>query len=286
MSRIYEISKFTGFGNSLIAITNAIKLAEFNQGLVRMSKHGTQKLSYEILKNIKDIDFSNKNDIHKWPVEKKKFYFKKDCNGLLPSIPERRKYLLNHVLSNIKLNQIELSDNVLVIHVRSGDIFGYDINDDHRSWIHKDYIQPPFEYYQRIIEYEKPEKIMIVSTPDFANPVISKILQIHKNVKLVSNNIHKDVSLLTSAKKLVTGFGSFAAMSALMSRSITKLYIQQPFHDLVYLEDMPSNFKDLDFEVVQSHFPNYITRGTWKNTSEQKERMINYTGVKFDVKEI
>ena len=273
---IYQISKFTYFGNSLIAITNAIKLAISDNAKLQMPPGGSQEVTYEFLKRLPDLDFSE-GKAEGTPIVSK-FYFRESCNGMSPTMKERREYLLKYIRPHLQLKELDLDDDTLVIHVRSGDIFGYEMAGK-PAWIHQQYLQPPLEYYQMIIEKEAPKKIIIVSTPDFGNPVIAEIQKMHENVELITGTLQNDVSVLVSAKKLVTGFGSFAIMCALMSEKLEVLYKQEPFHDLVYLtsEKIPNDFSDVNFSVVSATFPNYRD-GIWENTPHQRQRMIEYTG--------
>ena len=93
------------------------------------------------------------------------------------------------------------NENVLHIHIRSGDIMiknnGYNM------------VQPPLAYYCNIIEERDWEKIIIVSE-DILNPCINALLKKYKNIEYFGKNILDiDIMELLSATNIVSGRGTF-----------------------------------------------------------------------------
>lgn len=202
--------------------------------------------------------------------------------GTLPSLLERRQYLHQYVSDHLPLTETDLGEDTLVLHIRSGDIFNIDMGWGTHVEAISQYVQPPLVYYQKIIEQERPRRVIIVSTPDLANPVINALSELVPNVEISCGSLLEDISLLCSASRLVVGFGTFGLMSALLSKRIQKLYAPRPVCDTVYNSDrLPCDYSMLDMEVVEAEFPGYIAHGTWSNSKEQRQCMLEHEVVNF-----
>lgn len=176
-----------------------------------------------------------------------------------------RKYLTNIIniqethFSKINMDVIE---NTLFIHIRSGDIFENDI--------HPAYVQPPVSFYKYIIKNNDYAQIIIVSE-NFSNPCIKILLEEYPNIILLkSNNQLDDVSVLMQSRNFVCGFGTFGYSNAFLNKNIKKLYI--PKYCDIFFDNSITQFK-----IIKININNYIKIGDWKATSEQLDLMKTHS---------
>jgi len=172
-------------------------------------------------------------------------------------------YILKKIFT-IKGN-IELNDNDLVIHIRSGDIF---INHPHPS-----YIMPPLSYYTKILDNNNFNKIYLISE-DSVNPVINKLLQLYTNIHFKINNLSYDIELLLSSKNVIESFGSFTNTLLLLSDNIKNIY--KPSYQDTFLENS-EKIKNNIIYIHSTDLTDYKNKiNVWENTPQQREIMIIY----------
>ncbi|MBC8442879.1 MAG: hypothetical protein H8D80_01680 [Proteobacteria bacterium] len=258
----FQISKFTQLGNSLVQLCNAINVGIQKKSKILMPKIGTCNDAFDLLKDIPNLDFRKGIDCGK--TLESKFFFSSECFDYLMTNRERREILQNYIFPHLKLvDSDSVSDDTLVIHIRSGDIFG--------GWTHKNYAQPPLSYYKKIIEEEKPSDVLIITQPDKRNPCIKKLLSWDSNIKVQCGTLREDVSAILKARKLVIGFGTFGWMLSMLSGRIHNLYCPTVCTDL-----FDSFYHVSPFHIKRYDFENYIKMGNWENTECQREMMISH----------
>ncbi len=182
-----------------------------------------------------------------------------------------------HVTYNFS-SDITHSENDIGIHIRSGDIFGGNV--------HWEYVQPPLDYYIQIMNKNPDKSIIIVHDtnprkPYWRNPVLDKIIEhidtnnLH-NVKIQSKSIREDISALASCKTIFCAMGTFSLMCYIISPIAKQIYIPHYMHNKkrgknwFVLDDSDKNV------VKEIEIKDYIRVGSWKNTPEQQELMLNY----------
>ena len=158
---------------------------------------------------------------------------------------KRNKILQDAFLIN---NINKLSENDLVIHIRSGDLFSQSP--------HWAYVPPPLAYYIKQINKHKYDKIYIVCE-DNINPVVNKLLQLYKNSIYKKNNLVEDVKLLLGATNIIYSVGTLVPNLMLLSNNIKYIYGEA------------FNNKEL-----QEY---YLIMKPWKNTKIQRDYILNYT---------
>jgi hypothetical protein len=126
---------------------------------------------------------------------------------LLPVLPYHDDHLIN--------------DETLVIHMRSGDVFGDDLSE-----IPKGYIQPPLSYYLEIINKFGIKDIVIV-TDNLRNPCIKQLKELMPDLKIQTSNLLDDMSTIMSARNLIVGQSSFSLCLGLASDKIKRIFIPQ-----------------------------------------------------------
>ena len=158
--------------------------------------------------------------------------------------------------------EIDISNDVLVIHIRTGDIF-------YNNW-HSMYVQNPLGYFLKISE--EYEKVLVVSGTEKNNPILN-LLKKNPKFSFRSGNFIEDFNLLLNAKNLATsGVSGFPITAAMMSQKLENFY-----HSNFYLKEH-LNPEMLDRKVVRVHsykINNYILPGKFNKSSENLKKLIN-----------
>jgi hypothetical protein len=158
------------------------------------------------------------------------------------------------------LKKITFNKNDLFIHIRAGDIFGFNP--------HSYYVQPPLSYYQNIIKSKKWHKIFVVFQDD-SNPVVNELKK-NEKITFLSNDLYTDLSILTNSNNLVLGFGTFGLLIYCMNTKLKRIYIPK-----YSIDELPKgSWGDTKINIIQ--LPNYIKCGEWRNTPEQRKLMLKY----------
>lgn len=249
------IDKWFGrLGNNIQQVSNAIYFCKKNKMNFVSPKHN-------MFDQIR-INFGNDS------YYSSRFFFfngpEKDFFCKQKELRENRKKIINEfVVPKIRLKKIDLKEDVLVIHIRSGDIFN--------GSPHNQYVQNPLHFYERIA---KNYSNVILVTQDMLNPVTKELIK-NKKIKLQIGSTMEDFSTLAAATNLVSsGVGTFSVAAALCSSRLKNFYCT----DLYLKEHM--NFEDLKADkkinVSLTKLNDYIKLGDWNNTKTQKEKIINY----------
>jgi hypothetical protein len=152
---------------------------------------------------------------------------------------------------------IDVDENSLVIHIRSGDIFN--------TIPHPNYIVPPLMFYTKIIDSNIYKKIYIIAE-DMKNPCIEELLRKYDNIIFKKQTLEEDINMILQASSIVISCGSFVQSLLLMSTKIKRLYL-------------PSYSYISNIHVEKNIIPltKYIKIMTpWKNTDEQREIILTY----------
>lgn len=171
--------------------------------------------------------------------------------------------LKKYVTPNLNFfKNIEIDRSTLVIHIRSGDVF---LN----NW-ENNYIQNPMAYYLTIMKDYK--KIILVTSPDLSNPVIPKLLKL-KNVTLHATTVTEDFNLLLNAPNLASsGVGTYSIAAALLSNKLEKFYCSTIYLDEHLNPDMIDSKK---VEITKYEVSNYINFGEFRNSDESIQKIMN-----------
>ena len=139
--------------------------------------------------------------------------------------------------------------SVLVIHIRSGDIFSYKP--------HPYYMQPPLCYYTHIINSGSYKRIIIVCE-DTKNPVVGKLLTLYPNLcEHKIQSLTEDIKIILGASIIVCGHGTFIPSLSLLSK-----HAQTIIHTHNYKHELSGY---------------YEKNKPWENTEEQRQLMLDYT---------
>jgi hypothetical protein len=236
-------------GNNIEQVKNAIQIALYYNYNVILPSHRFFNSTYlifnpSISKEAKclfgeDNYFRNKDE-------------KVKDQNINKTINELKKLF---IIKNIN----PLNKDECVIHIRSGDIFS--------TCIHPKYIQPPFDYYRRIIENNKFNKIYIISKCK-NNPVIEKLLNYNKNIIFKVQDVEDDIKLLLGSSTVVESYSTFTSSLLVLSNNIEKVFRPNYQTDSIIYDRIILDETDL------SDYKNKI--GKWKNNNKQRELLLNY----------
>lgn len=268
-------NKFGRTGNNIYQLLEIMRQAE-----IANNKINIDKLNYldEIINLKKLVDLFNRNKESK--VEKINDFFPKNLHLPAKRVINVHDYFLlseKYIKPCLKLKE-KLSSNIAVIHIRSGDEF----SSFNRP---SNYIQPPLAYYQFIIDnIEKDyEQFIIITEPDMRNPVINKLKEYNEKIKIISNSVLEDYSLLLRAETLILSRSSFSDTSVFLSPNLKNLYFWSYNHCLMDTTVIPKNINFKCIELTER----YTTSEEWRSSKEQRELMLTYEKVncKFKDKE-
>jgi len=235
-------------GNNILQIIRCIHYAKLNN-------HNKIIFPYHFLLKSQEIII---NDLENNNIIQDTFFSLKKYNIKDPSPKEMKDIFQMYIKNIFNINFGNIQDDKLYIHFRGGDIFGQNP--------HKAYVQPPLKYYKDIIKnYDD----IILVCQDKKNPCINELLK-ESNIKYESNELIKDLEILSNIKNLIIGFGTFGFLLYLMNINLKNLYIPKYFVD-----ELPEGeWGDINIHIID--IPNYIKVGEWNNTIEQREIMLKY----------
>lgn len=253
---------FGRLGNNIQQLSNGIYFCRDNRIHFTSPDHPAIN---SIDLNFGDNKFAISSNSHNW------FYFfngsDADFSTDIESLNFHRKGICEEfILPNLKINHSELDeplpDDVLVIHIRSGDIY------THWPSAHP---QNPFAYYVKLFNMYQGKVIFLVE--DLRNPIVDYFSKITTDTRVCS--IEDSYSLLLRARNIASsGVGSFVMGAALCSKNIKKFYCT----DLWLADSLnPTMLKD-HIEVYCAHLigDKYIKIGEWHCSTETIDKILNY----------
>lgn len=159
------------------------------------------------------------------------------------------------------LPQVDVNDDDLYIHIRSGDIF--------KRWPSPYYGQPPLCFYESIIETWGFKKVYIL-TEDKKNPVINHLIKKY-NAKIIRTNISRTIGYILNSRNLVLSFGTFLPLILKLKSEDKEKRIFRYRNVIESLTDIWSKFY---FTDVNQFYRDNMMSVNWKNTKKQRELMI------------
>jgi hypothetical protein len=245
------------FGNNILQIVRCIYYAQLNNyELISFQNHDL------LIKNEIKVQIKSENNIENQNIIENDFFNLSIFNVKDPEPYIMKNIALKYIKPLLKINFKEhIEENNLYIHIRGGDIF---LENPHPA-----YIQPPLNYYLKIINNNNYNKINIVHEDDL-NPCIN-YLKKNNEYNFYSQTLEKDLELLLNAKNLIFGFGTFGFVVYLLNSNIKKIFFPK-----YVIDELPIGNWGNDIDLIIINIPNYIRVGEWKNTEEQIKLMIDY----------
>ena len=230
-------------GNNIRQLSNIIDIAlTYKHNIIFNVKHS--------LFNVKIItNYFSKYNNSEIVTDKFNFFYKNKLpysNEIFELNKEERNKILKEAFFINSINK--LHENHLVIHIRSGDIFGLSP--------HPNYVPPPLSYYTKQIDKHKYQKKIIVCE-DKVNPVVNKLLELYENMVYKKNTLKEDIKILLGATNVISSVGTFVPALMQMSDNIKHLY----------------STNSCSGEELRDY---YIIMKPWKNTKKQRNYILTY----------
>ena len=266
---IFYIKDNNNFGNTLIAINNAIFYCEIiGCNKIILKDHNTyrkwlitnpiyiKKINITIM-----IGTANCKDSNVLCLEGGPFY----PNFVKPQI--RVQYIKEEFLRN--LPDVKTESNDLYIHLRGGDAF--------KEHPVLDYPQPPLCFYEKIINNNKFNNIYIVAM-DNKNIIVDALLNKYKHIIFQTHDYKYDLSLLIHSYNLAISGSSFAVSAIKFNDNLKDLWE----YDLIRLSEKYSFLHhhlykfDIKYKIhTMKPSDIYINKMfNWRNEQSQLELMI------------
>ena len=212
-----NIKPFGRLGNNILQIIKCIteNLYIYNHKYIDLTL--LKNKNSNILKNFPDIlefpEFPNNNEIIEdifWTIKTKV-----NKEQIIDIIDKFIKPYIDYELFDNKGINFEKD---LIIHVRSGDIFGIDFP------LNNNYKQPPYSFYKKIIEETNFKNIYILSEKYNINPVIPKLLENYNNVQFLSNDLETDFKIMLYSQYFVNSNSTLSFIVNSISKIKKKLF--------------------------------------------------------------
>ena len=184
--------------------------------------------------------------------------------------PRTSSITWSHLASLLKIRKPEagLGKDVLTLHVRGGDVFGT------RQPAH--YGQPPLAFYLFVLGLKKWKKVVLVYQ-DSSNPVVEGIIEycVSRKVSLdkQSSTDTEDVALLLSATNLAGARGTFIPAITGLSEHLRNVYYFEDKFSVIPRKEGVTIHRVID---VDGTYRREVLSGNWKNSTFQRELMMNY----------
>jgi hypothetical protein len=159
-----------------------------------------------------------------------------------------------------------LSNKHLVIHIRGDDVFN--------DFPPKAFAQPPFAFYEKVLDDDNWEYVTVVSGDDVSPilaPLFAELNRRGLAHRFQSGTLHEDMAVLRSASTVVAGRGTFLPALTSLSPATERVYCFEEDHLFR---------KDLNIRVVVDRTGRYVEstyRNNWRNTNEQRNLMLHYS---------
>ena len=270
---IFFISFSLNFGNSLVAINNAIFYCE----VIRCNKIILNSLNSKrrwLLRNPINIEKLNITIIQDFNIncsDNNIFcFYESSWDIFFPKIifsQLRTDLIKKEILRN--LPEVNIEKDSLYIHIRSGDIF--------QEVPHGYYAQPPLCFYESIINNNKFSNIYIVSM-DNSNIILDVLTNKYPNIVYKNNTLEYDISLLCHAFNLAISASSFALSAIKLNENLVNVWefdIIRLSEKLLFLHHhifkLSRQFK---IHTMQPS-DNYLSKMfSWKRSYEQIKLML------------
>jgi hypothetical protein len=240
-------------GNNIIQIMNTVKVALLrNDNKVTFPRHKFFSKQEILLEEGEEINNVTSGSFFNPNIDGK------NMNDY--TLEENHIQLIRNIFKIKNISKI--SENSLVIHIRSGDVFS--------SKPHPNYIQPPLVYYKHIIDTNQWDNIVLVAE-DRKNPVITELLNQYPKIKYKRDTLENDIKIVMSATNIVSSQGTFIPSLMMLSTNIKNLYL--PSYSKI------TNYLQNKCNVIRYEFDGYIKVGEWKNTEKQRKVMLNFRNI-------
>ena len=203
------------------------------------------------------------------------FYY---TNNIKPEF--RTNIIRNEIIKNFP--KVNINPNDLYIYIRSGDIFRI---------AHPSYSQPPYCFYENILENFKFNKINLISE-DKNNPVINKIIKNFPYVNYSKKSFKYDISYLSNSYNIVGATSTFLYCAIRLNKNLKNIWEFDLQRNLTGINEnthiekaVEFSFNFYSYKKLNKKIKIYKMITTdkykkvmlfWKNSEEQKNLMLNH----------
>jgi hypothetical protein len=249
-------------GNNIQQISNGIYFCRKNGIHFTSPDHPT----------IEAIDLNFGSNLYKIPETSNNwfYHFEKEYSDFDVDIDDlnknRKQICEEYILPKLKVDHSKLNDplpdDVLVVHIRSGDLYTHFPNT---------HPQNPLSYYLEL--YKLFEGKVIFIAEDDKNPIVQVLQQYKLDIRIWW--IEDTYTLLLRTKNLATsGAGSFAISSAFCSKNLknfycTDLFIDHSLNPMMLKEQLNVFMTDVSGNK-------YFRVGEWNSAKDNIETILNY----------
>ena len=210
-------------------------------------------------------------------------FFPKDLHLANKRTVDISKFFLiakTYIIPSLKLKPIPFHKRICCIHIRGGDIF--------RQSPHSGYVQPPLNYYIKIINdfNDKFDEFYLITKPMIEknfnenynsrfigainNPCIEKLLKYSNKVKLIKGNLYEHYFVMLQTTSIVLSRSSFSDTTVFINPNLENIIFWNWNHCLSDKTIIPKNINVYSYKLTKP----YINE--WKCTNEQLKLMIEY----------
>ena len=276
--KIAFVDKSFNFGNSLVLLNNLLYYCEIlNISKIYLNSDRYWPICDNFISHSLNITLVNSSNIDK----KKSNFYEFDKKLIYSQQVIRPEIRINLLKNQIKkyLPKINIDEKDLYIHIRGGDIFGYN------ALKNINYAQPPLCFYKSVINNFKFRNIFILSM-DQENPVIEELVK-SSEIILLQNGLKQDIQILSNAYNLVGSVSSFFSTSLLINDNLKYLWeyeyysVSQKYlhlhHDIYSFSRNYTIYRmNTTQEYIKKMFP-------WRNSKSQRILMLNIKCGNFNV---
>ena len=179
----------------------------------------------------------------------------------------RIRYIRDELINNLPL--VKTAPDELYIHIRGGDVFKKNPSTA--------YAQPPFCFYEKILDNYKYKNIYILSM-DRRNVVLDALMNKYKNIIFNEHKYEYDLSLLINAYNLVTSVSSFVISTIKLNDNLKDLWeydINRLSEKFLFMHHHLYKF-DIKYKIhTMKSSDEYAQKMyIWRNTEEQLKLML------------
>jgi len=258
--------KFGRLGNNIYQLLNILLEAEERNDNINL-----QKLYFlNPIINIQGVEklfnntHENKAEVIRHHFMPKDLHLVEKCKvNTVKFFEVAKKYI--HL--NFSCNMEPLNERKCLIHIRSGDLFN-------PGGGHSAYIQPPLNYYKKIIDdtQNKYDEFIIVPEPDMKNPSIKLLDGYQNKVKMVLNSVFNDYNYLLRTQSIILSRSSFSDSTIFLNPNIKNIYFWNYGHNLCNTDIIPKHINVYPYNLTEK----YIQMGEWNHCAQQLKLMIEY----------
>lgn len=268
------ISGFGRLGNSIVQLLNGIELGK------AIGAREFLYFRYDAIDNQR-IDLGETGQLRRLPIRGKNRASAPDLIWQTDAIFASGGVLFDPCADSLSATREALSSSLgsgieeepephstCTIHLRGGDIFG--------PSPHPGYGQPPWGYYERILESQTWGRVVLVAE-DSLNPCVEKIEEwcAARGVPMtrVGETLDSAISAIRRASVLAMSVGTFVPAILLLGGNAEKAFWfgEEP-SELVCVNKLEvALVRDLEGQYTSS-----IMQGNWANSPSQRDLMVTY----------